>query len=446
MIFGLITNFFMIRQVFNSLEISSIKEFSNLLELSGVFEDDYFNQSLAKLEKEDENIKLSQNKNINSNNYTKIFNGDRKLFLDWLIGVTQEKFFCRKRNQERWESTIPWVNEENMEAVHRNLEKLAFTDEKAFKKKKYMDAVVFGALYSTMEDRFLFLLKRLDRIKTKRITFLTGIDRAVNFSPEIAECKTKSCLDALLMSQDRRNEQRVYYEYMLKKYHIGYDTSSNNAAIDSEFSAISDGNAMNGYGATDNTTNSLAAKNSNELYEEDGDDGETALEAVKETIGESEFVKLFQEKILEGKVTEKTMAEILLEKYRNDLAKYGNMEVRLLETKTKRPGASRANTEDTVKTLLETDAIDNFKDYVFISNQPHVETQKLAVLRAFVEYYNLEKIPTGKLSEALTHLNIEAVGPGNKLEKNRISIMLHMQTFAGTMYMRNLLNNYGQDN
>lgn len=343
---------------------NNYSNFKNLIEISRRLDDSNKLNKVIKYINEKNGKVFTYNENINLDNIHKEFN-DQKSYNEWIVISSQGSFFFRKKGQERWESNIPWLNEENIDEVYNNLKPLAFTKEVDFSHKKYNDIIILGATYTTMEKRLQYLISRLNKINTKQITFLVADDRKIEFNSEIKNCDNKICLDKVFSNIENNSEQKIFYEY---------------------FSKI------------ENTENSL------------------------------DFTTKFKETI-NSNITEKTMTYILVQNYKPKLSK---INLRILTSHAdKNSGRPRANTGDTIKTLLTEDKISNINDlknYAFVSGQPHIETQKIAITLASLEYFNM--------SEIKDNFSIEVVGYSEELEKTKESIKLHLQTLAGTIYSK----------
>lgn len=356
--------------IYNNFYINdNYTNFITLLDTSGYFRNiDNINKVMSYVYKiNGKTYVLDTNTNL-KNIETKF--SDQKSTIEWLIISSQIAFFARNKDKERWESTIPWLNKNNIDIVYSNLKHLAFTEEVNFSKKTYKNAIILGASYFTMKKRFLYLISKLDKLKTDKITFLTANDRFVKFDKELNNCTNKRCLNKVFSGIDNTFEQKVFYTYFKKKFGIKY------------------------------------------IFR---------------------FTKKFKEVMNSNTITEKTMADILLHNYKS---KIKGINSRVLGSyATKENGRNRANTGDTIATLLQEDNIRDIRDfdgYVFVSGQPHIETQKIATITAIIEYFNISSVmPDG--------FSVEYVGYGDKLEKTESSIKLHLQTFAGTLFNKYIL-------
>lgn len=342
--------------------------FVNLLETSGYFRDvNTLNRVIKYTDNRNGKI-YSYNANINLKNIEMNFN-NQKESIEWLIISSQIALSARRKNQERWNSDIDWINKDNISIVYDNLKHLAFTKEIDFSNKTYKDIVVLGAGYVTMERRLVYLISKLDKIKTNMITFVTANDRSVKFDERLQECNKKSCLDRIFAEIDDNSEQKVFYKYFKKIGKIKYFFR---------------------------------------------------------------FTKKFKEVMTSNSVTEKVMADVLIYNYRSKINKINS---RVLGSYAgEGSGRMRANTGDTIITLLQEDNINDINEldrYVFVSGQPHIETQKIASIVAVLEYFNRSVAPDD--------FSMEFVGYGDELQKTKPSIKLHMQTFAGTLFMKYIL-------
>lgn len=342
--------------------------FVNLLEISGYFRDVNTLNRVIKYIDSRNGKTYSYNADVNLENIETNFD-NQKAVIEWLIISSQIVLSTRRKNQERWNNNIIWINENNISVVYDNLKHLAFTKEIDFSKKTYKDVVVFGANYITMEKRLVYLISKLDKIKTNMITFVTANDRFVIFDERLQKCSNKNCLERIFTEIDDNSEQKIFYKYFKKTNKIKYFFI---------------------------------------------------------------FTKKFKEIIADNTVTEKVMTNVLIYNYRSKMNKINS---RILGSYARKDsGRNRANTGDTIIALLQEDNISDINEldrYVFVSGQPHIETQKIASIIAVLEYFNRSTVPDG--------FSMEFVGYSDELQKTKLSIKSHMQTFAGTLFMKYIL-------
>lgn len=342
--------------------------FVNLLEISGYFRDVNTLNRIIKYIDSRNGKTYSYNADVNLENIETNFD-NQKAVIEWLIISSQIALSTRRKNQERWNNNIIWINENNISVVYDNLKHLAFTKEIDFSKKTYKDVVVLGANYITMEKRLVYLISKLDKIKTNMITFVTANDRFVIFDEILQKCSNKNCLERIFTEIDDNSEQKIFYKYFKKTNKIKYFFI---------------------------------------------------------------FTKKFKEIIADNTVTEKVMTNVLIYNYKSKMNKINS---RILGSYARKDsGRNRANTGDTIIALLQEDNISDINEldrYVFVSGQPHIETQKIASIIAVLEYFNRSTVPDG--------FSMEFVGYGDELQKTKLSIKSHMQTFAGTLFMKYIL-------
>ena len=121
------------------------------------------------------------------------------------------------------------------------------------------------------------------------------------------------------------------------------------------------------------------------------------------------------------KFTEDTAAKIVIKEISNDIKNYNNITIETLKTKNQKisndifnVSYKRANTVDTVKTLFEKYPILN-QNIVFVTNQPHIQSQKAQI----ETYFKKNK-------------KIEIVGEGLK-NINNDNIKIILQNIAGVI-------------
>ncbi len=327
------------------------KQVFELIMEAGIYNDDFF-------EKVDKIIRIALSKIDLKPNSIKY---DKKYYLYFLQASTQIKFFNRntKNCEERWHTGLQsFITDKNINKVREMISNMDnFNKEINFREDISHDIiVVLGTTLAYIRNRTNFACKEIIK-ELKRENF-------------------KNNKKIVILTSDR----------------VIFNDKQTNKII----------KKTNSYEEIKNIFLTNEQKDFIEFYK-------------KNNLNLKKFKKNFE------KFTEDTAAKIVIKEINNDIKNYNNITIETLKTKNQKISNNifnvsykRANTVDTVKTLFEKYPILN-QNIVFVTNQPHIQSQKAQI----ETYFKKNK-------------KIEIVGEGLK-NINNDNIKIILQNIAGVI-------------
>ncbi len=343
------------RKMFNkrtNWSLKTQKQVFNLIKEAGVYNDDFF-------EKVDKIVKIALNRtNLQSN--SKEYKN--KYYLYFLQASTQIKFFNRnvKNNQERWQTGLQnFITDKNINKVREMVNNMDnFIEEINFKQNvDHNIIVILGSTLAHIRNRMEFAYKELIK--------------------EIEKWNSK-----------KNNKQII----ILTSDRIVF----NNKEINKNIIKASN------YNEIENITLTKEQKDFIEFYQNNN-------------LSLKQFKKDFE------KITENTAGEIVIKEINNKLKNYNNIDIKTLKTGNKKISNGiisakykRADTVDTIKTLLNKYPNLYEQNIVFVTNQPYIQSQK------------------AQIETVLKNKKIEIVGEGIT-DINNDTIKIILQNVAGVI-------------
>lgn len=410
-----------LRKILASVNINSEqqkRQFLELLTIAGCFQKEFFSKTINYVKNLNKNINIPEiNEAINKENFFSYFNNDKEL-LDWIIVVTQIKFFNRKQGEERWQTSLDNILKDNIDKIRPILQNIALSQQLDFKSNKYDYVVILGSTYVNMNNRLNTYIEKQNKIETKNLYVLVG-SRLIDLKKFEIEGSVEELDELYLNKQD---EVSATYQYIKNQF-----LQKNNLK---EFD-------------TTNLDIILQFKNELHLYKQTTlSEIETRATLIKnyklKLIGEDELQKQkFENTKNPYLITETTMAKFITNQVNSINA------IKIFDTHKMDNTAIRPNTNDTIAELLDSFSTNTNKEqklqeiiqklennkFAFISSQPNALSQLEQTKDAIVEYCGKE-LTYEKMIKIFN--NLEVVAKANPVQEN--NELTHIQTLGATLF------------